>query len=50
MGMSRVRRARKQRRQFRTFLKSGKKPQHKLRSGRTGHVHAKKLKSRRPSG
>lgn len=47
MAKSRTRRARKQRRQLRVFLKTGKKPSHKLRAGRTGHVHAKKLKSRR---
>jgi hypothetical protein len=49
MGKSRVRRRRKIRRQMRAVLKHGPsaKPSHRLKSGRTGKVHSKKLQSRR---
>ncbi len=43
---TRRRRVRKHRRQFRQFLRSGKKPaRHKSLKGRTGHVFSAYLKS-----
>ena len=49
--MKNKRRSRKQRRNARKRLKHGPSaaPRHKLKAGRTGGVHSKKLKAKKPN-